>query len=439
MAPGGAALSADPAAIALSAVVGASKPFGYRCVEAIILCSELPLVRVASLVLSVLCGAASLLNAQSAGTLRRLDGRAVPHATADSIVRSLVRQHHVTGLQVAVVNDGRLSWSAAYGLRQKNPDLPMERQSITWAASITKAVFGTWVMQLSEQGVISLDDPVATLLRQPLSAYPEWTERSRALMADPRWSRVTPRMLLSLTSGLGNFAMFEPDSQMHLHHEPGTAFRYSGEGLNVLQLALEERLGKPLPLLMDDAIFRPLGLSRSAVAFRSEFEPDMADRFGTEEQFLAKTRRNARAAGSMTSSAEDLARFAIALMDGRVLGTAAMQQMLTPQIRIRSMHQFLLPDDPPFSEEAERVGLAYGLGWGLLTNTPFGPAFFKEGNGDGARTYMICFPRRKDCIVLLSNSDNGDRVFRPLMEAVFGNTVTPWEWEGYTERPPQRK
>lgn len=376
---------------------------------------------------------APLLNAQPSATLRRLDGSTLDHAVADSIARALVAKHHVTGLQVAVVNDGRISWSAAYGLRQKNPDLAMERHSITWAASITKAVFGTWVMQLSERNLVNLDQPVASMLRQPLSAYEEWATRSRGLLSDPRWLRVTPRMLLSHTSGLGNFAIFEPDSVMHLHHDPGTAYRYSGEGLNVLQLALEERLGAPLPALMDSAIFRPLGLSRTAVAYRSEFEPDMADRFGAEEQFLAKTRRNARAAGSMTSSAEDLAQFAIALMDGRVLGPKAMKQLLRPQIQLRSVHQFPQPNDPPFSEEAARVGLAYGLGWGLLTRTPFGPGFFKEGNGDGARTYMICFPRRKDCIVILSNSDNGDRLFRPLMESVFGNTVTPWEWEGYKE------
>lgn len=390
-------------------------------------------MRVATLVLSALTCSATLLYAQSPATLRRLDGRAVSHATADSIARALVAKHRVTGMQVAVVNDGRITWSAAYGLRQRDPDLPMERQSVTWAASITKAAFGTFVMRLAEQGLVDLDQPVATMLRQPLASYEEWADRSKALMADARWARVTPRMLLSLTSGLGNFAIFEPDTQMHLHHDPGTAFRYSGEGLNVLQLALEERLGKPLPDLMDETLFRPLGLSRTAVAFRGEFEADMADRFGTEGQFLAKTRRNARAAGSMTSSAEDLARFGIALMDGKVLGPAAMREMLRPQIALRGVHQFPLPGDAPFSEETARVGLAYGLGWGLLTTTPFGPAFFKEGSGDGARTYMICFPERKDCMVILTNSDNGAWVFRPLMEAVFGNTVTPWEWEGYTE------
>ena len=381
----------------------------------------------------------TVLDAQPAATLRRLDGRRLPHATADSIARALVSQHGITGMQVAVVNDGRIAWSAAYGLRRKDPDAPMERQSITWAASITKAIFGTWVVQLSERGLLDLDQPVASMLRQPLSGYAEWADRSRSLVADPRWQRVTPRMLLSLTSGLGNFAMFEPDTQMHLHHDPGTAFRYSGEGLNVLQLALEERFGQPLPALMDSAIFRPLGLSRTAVAFRSEFEPDMADRFGMAGQFLAKTRRNARAAGSMTSSAEDLARFGIALMDGTVLGRSAMATMLRPQIQLRGVHQFPLAGDPPYSAETERVGLAYGLGWGLLTTTPFGPAFFKEGSGDGARTFMICFPRRRDCMVILTNSDNGAWAFRPLLETVFGNTVTPWEWEGYTESALRRE
>ncbi|MCC6243502.1 MAG: beta-lactamase family protein [Gemmatimonadaceae bacterium] len=375
---------------------------------------------------------ATVVSAQSSTSIRRLDGRTVSHSTADSLARALVASHRVTGMQVAVVNDGRITWSAAYGLRQKNPDLPMERQSITWAASITKAAFATWVMQLSEQGAVKLDQPIVTMLKQPLSSYDEWADRSRLLMKDPRWARVTPRMLLSLTSGLGNFAMFEPDTQMHIHHDPGTAFRYSGEGLNVLQLALEERFGMPLAALMDSALFRPLTMRNTAVAFRSEFEPNMADRFGTNEQFLAKTRRNARAAGSMTTNAEDLAHFGIALMDGRVLGKATMAEMLRPQIVLRSAHQFPLAGDPPTSEETKRVGLAYGLGWGLLTRTPYGPAFFKEGNGDGARTYMICFPKRRDCMVILTNSDNGAWVFRPLMEAVFGNTVTPWEWEGYT-------
>ena len=45
---------------------------------------------------------------------------------------------------------------------------------------------------------------------------------------------------------------------------------------------------------------------------------------------------------------------------------------------------------------------------------------------------MICFEKQKSCMTLLTNIDNGELAFRPLLEAILGDTVTPWEWEGYT-------
>jgi hypothetical protein len=45
---------------------------------------------------------------------------------------------------------------------------------------------------------------------------------------------------------------------------------------------------------------------------------------------------------------------------------------------------------------------------------------------------MICFERQKSCMILLTNSDNGELAFRPLLETILGDTVTPWEWEGYS-------
>ena len=104
--------------------------------------------------------------------------------------------------------------------------------------------------------------------------------------------------------------------------------------------------------------------------------------------------------------------------------------MLQPFIHIRSRTQFAPPGEPD-GIEAPAVGLGYGVGWGLLTRTRFGPAFFKEGHGDGAQNYMICFAERQACMILLTNSDNGERAFRPILETIMGNTVTPWEWEGY--------
>lgn len=130
----------------------------------------------------------------------------------------------------------------------------------------------------------------------------------------------------------------------------------------------------------------------------------------------------------MATSVEDLARFTEALLDEKIVPLA---RLLDPVLPIRTPHQFPRAANEPEGEEAKRVGLAYGLGWGLLTRTPHGPAFFKEGHGDGAQTYMICFAEKRSCMLLLTNSDNGERAFRPLLEGILGNTFTPWEWEGY--------
>ncbi len=388
------------------------------------------LLGIATLLLCSVLGHAATEGPES---IRRLDGTTITTAEAESFARKTLAAAQVTGAQIAVLDRGQLVWSAAFGFRRREPQLLMERETTMWAASITKSVFATYVMQLVERGEFSLDVPIAKQLPRSLDLYDAYRETASDLVRDPAWPTVTPRMLLAHTSGLVNFAFLEPDKRMHLQFKPGTRYRYSGEGINLVQFVIEQQKGRPLDQLMQEALFTPLGMTRTGIIYRTEFAENVADRYGVDEQFLAQTKRfPARAAGSMTTSAEDLARFTSALFDDRILKPAARKAMLTPFIQIRSLHQFPLKADEPEGTEAAAVGLAYGVGWGLLTRTPFGPAFFKEGHGDGAQNYMICFERRQACMILLTNSDNGELAFRPLLETILGNTVTPWEWEGYT-------
>ncbi len=379
-------------------------------------------------VLLVLVCAASVFGAE----IKRLDGSRVSIREAEAFATKALADAHVTGAQIAVLNKGKPVWSFAYGLRGKNPDLPMTHETVTWAASITKSVFATYVMQLVERGEFDLDLPLAKQVPLPLNEYPAYRESGTEIVKDPRWAMVTPRMLLAHSSGLANFAFIEPDKKLHLHFEPGKQFRYSGEGMNLVQFAIEQRKGKPIDELMNAAIFEPLGMKRTGMTHRKEFEADVADRFDADEKFHAQTRRfPARASGNMSMSAEDLARFETALLANRIVSAKTRKEMLKPYIQIRSMHQF--GRDEGESAEAAGVGLAYGMGWGLLTRTRFGPAFFKEGHGDGAQNYTICFEKSGSCMIVLTNSDNGEFAFRALLEHILGDTVTPWEWEGYTE------
>jgi CubicO group peptidase (beta-lactamase class C family) len=85
------------------------------------------------------------MNAQ---TIRRLDGSKITIAEADSFAKTTLSAAHVTGAQLVVIDNAHVVWSAAYGLRRREPPLPMDRETTTWAASITKSVFATYVMQL---------------------------------------------------------------------------------------------------------------------------------------------------------------------------------------------------------------------------------------------------------------------------------------------------
>ena len=332
------------------------------------------------------------------------------------------------GAQIAVINDGRVVWKHAFGYRRLDPLSPMETTTNIWAASIIKGMFAAYVL---EHGGISLDVPWARQLPKPLDAFEPYKDKATDLVKDPRWTRVTPRMLLAHSAGLANFSFLEPDKKMHLHFEPGAKYRYSGDGINLVQFLIEQKKGKPLTELMQDAVFGPLGMKATGMIYRKEFAENVADRFGADGKFLAQTKRfPARAAGSMSTTVEDLARYVESLFTGRSL-----PGLMKPAIQIQTLHQFPVKADEPEGEEARRVG----LGWGLLTKTKFGPAFFKEGHGDGAQNYMICFTRSKSCMILLTNSDNGERAYRPLLEKLLGNTVTPWEWEGYVFATPDKR
>lgn len=369
--------------------------------------------------------------AQRGNAIERLDGSMLSGAQAQAIAAAELKADGVTGAEIAILNRGRQVWSYGYGLRDVAKNLPMTPDTNTWAASITKAVFATWVMTQVEKKKLDLNEPVAKILGRPLDEIEHYRATGSEVVKDPRWQMVTPRMMLSHTAGFANFSEMEPDKKIHIHYAPGTRFAYSGEGLNVLQFVLEDRMHLRIADAMENEIFKPLGMTQTGMVWQPSFDANAALRYDAKGKLIGPTHRmDAKAAGSMTTSANDLSRFLEALLAKKIVKASAEREMFAEQIAIHAAHQF-----PPFeeaaSDEGEKVGLGYGLGWGLLEKTKYGPAFFKEGHGDGAENYAICFERSGTCMIVLTNSDNGELAFEPLLERLIGDTVTPWVWEGY--------
>ncbi len=196
---------------------------------------------------------APLASSLRANVVHRLDGTTLSAGDAEAIASTELKSDHVAGAQIAILNDSRVVWTYAFGVRDAGKQLPMTADTNVWAASITKSVFATWVMRLTEQYRLDLDEPIAKILPRPLNEYEPYRESASALVLDTRWKQVTPRMLLSHSTGLANFASLEPDRKLHLHFTPGTRFAYSGDGLNILQFAIEQKLHLTLDRAMRQA------------------------------------------------------------------------------------------------------------------------------------------------------------------------------------------
>jgi len=364
----------------------------------------------------------------------RLDGSVVTPTAIDETVQRLMRAANVPGLAVAILNERKVAYVHAFGERDRDHHLPLTIDSVMSAASFSKATFAYLVMQLVEERTLDLDKPVYEYLPRPLPEYPRYAD----LDGDDRYRRITARMLLSHTAGFPNLRALNR-GRLNINFEPGSRYAYSGEGIQLLQLIVEEVTGARLYGLMASRIFEPFGMKRTSMVWQLPFERDFANGYDSDGRSLGPQRRRvADAAGSMQTSIADFSRFVAAVMQGKSLTRPIRTLMFTPQVTITTRTQFpSLTTETTDRNDAIRLG--YGLGWGLFF-TPLGKAFFKEGHDNGWQHYAVAFDDRGVAIVLMSNSANAESIFPELLERLIANTYTPIEWEGYLpyDRKPPR-
>jgi hypothetical protein len=169
---------------------------------------------------------------------------------------------------------------------------------------------------------------------------------------------------------------------------------------------------------------------RTSMVWQPAFDPDFANGYDEFGRSLGPEKRTAPdAAGSMQTTLRDYSRLLSAVMRHQVLNARTVVEMLSPQIAIKSAHQF--PSLATGTSDAgKKIGLSYGLGWGLYTS-PYGKAFFKEGHDEGWRNLALCFENGSG-ILIMTNSSNGEGIFKPLIDSLLGPTAFPFDWENYT-------
>lgn len=366
----------------------------------------------------------------------RPDHQLITSAQIDSITQILMANAGVTGLALGIVNDNQVKYLKSYGYKNKTANQLNDTTTSFYAASFSKSLFAYLVMQLVDKKIIDLDTPLYKYLPKPLPEY----ENYQDLAGDERWKLLTARHCLSHTTGFPNWRQLNPkgNQKLEIFFTPGTRYAYSGEGLYLLQLVIETITKQALEDLARTQIFEPLGMTKTSFVWQNDFDQNHAlgHNYDEEPQALSK-RSSANAAGSMQTSIADYTRFMAACMRGEGLSKASQQTMLSPQIGIFTKHQFPSLNNDTTTEN-QAIQLFYGLGWGVF-KSPYGWAFFKEGHrDDGWQHYCIGFPDRQYAIVIMTNSQNGESIFKEYLEKISGVSI-PWQWEGYTPYQPTVK
>jgi len=320
-------------------------------------------------------------------------------------------KNNVPGIAVAVIQNGKIISIQCIGYADVATKKPITPQTIFNIGSISKVVSAWGFMQLTEKGLVQLDEPINQSLTRwqlPQSQYDV--------------SKVTLRRLLSHTSGLSvhGYGGFEQGTKLlsleeslngktkrngesvYLINEPGTKWDYSGGGYTLAQLFLEERTKEKFADYMKKNVFQPMGLIDTNYEWTEGMKASSATAYDTLGNAIKNRIFTEQAAAGLQTTVLDLAHFA-------ELSVTADSQKLNKVLRPETIQ---LMEQPvfPYSNEGES-----GLGYRFMNYEGL-RTVGHTGENVGWSAAMFLHLPTKSGIVMLCNGSNGDRVWFPIYQ-----------------------
>ena len=312
-------------------------------------------------------------------------------AQVDAAAAEVLKSSGVPSASVAVIRDGKVVLVRAYGQARIEPPTGASPAMRYGIGSISKQFTAAAIMLLVEQGKLTLDDPVAKY-------FPALT----------RANEVKIRDLLNHTSGYRDYwpqdyvpaSMLAPITveqlmrnwaTLPLDFEPGTQYQYSNTGYVIAGAIAEKVAGQPLVEMLHQRIFEPLGMKSVVDINLGRLGPE--DPTGYLRYTLGPPRPAPKegagwlfAAGELAMTAADLARWDLALLDGKVLKPESFAAMSTTRVL------------------ANGASAQYGLGLDVYLQS--GRRVLEHGGEvSGFVAENVLYPDQQVAIVVLTNQD----------------------------------
>lgn len=317
-----------------------------------------------------------------------LAARDNPAAAFDAYLQAAQAVMNFQGT-VLVARDGEPVLEKGYGLASRELAVPNTPATRFLIGSVTKQFTAAAILQLQEQGKLSVQDPIS----RHLPAWPKATG-----------DRVTIHQLLSHTAGIPNYTddaavMARRTVEMTLDElcatfrdkpldfEPGTSWSYSNSGYVILGLVIEAVTGQSYEQYVREHLLEPAGMRDSGYGHLATVIPNRACGYSSQGGTWANTPRVAMsvpyAAGALCATAADLLRWDQALYGDKVLAAASREAMFTP--------------------------VAQGYGYGQMMQDRFGHREIAHGGGiDGFTTHLARYPDDRLTIIVMCNNEAVD-------------------------------
>lgn len=303
---------------------------------------------------------------------------------------------HIPGMQVAVIQRGRIAFLAAMGVADIDRHVPVTDSTVFAIASATKAFTGVALMQLVERHKLDLAAPVSRYLDH----------------LPPAWAKVTIRQLASEVSGLPSFvnndtgqlivdgdidASWSKVQSLPLEFTPGTAYSYNQTNYVLLGKLIDQLADSPFTEFIKREQFEIVGMPHTRYGNDHDSLPNTARTYSSMRQGNVELGRTAtlqnifmdypqilRTAAGIQSTAKDVAHWIIALQGGRLLKNA------------RSLTTMWTPLRPTNGETGPWV---WSIGWPVLSR-PTHPEYQASG---GEKAALAIYPLDDLSVVILTN------------------------------------
>ncbi|MCI4669446.1 MAG: beta-lactamase family protein [Bacteroidia bacterium] len=311
-------------------------------------------------------------------------------------------------VQVSVKN-ATSDWNGATGMADIAKDIPFTPCSPSMVGSISKLFTGVLMMQLHEEGILSVDDPLS-----------KWLD-TELIENIPNAKLVSLRQCLNHTTGIPdylgikhyidavnkpNFKLTQAEKLTYTYgsdpvHEPGKVFDYSNSNYVILGLVIEKARNMTLWDAVETYIAQPLGLQHTQMGTHDDPIPDgtalpyrRAGNNYQEVKFLAVSDA-ATGDGGMASNGQELIEFMKGIFDGRLMKQETLSMMLQDSVPVMDQSSY---DEWPDEH--------YGLGIEVY-QTPYGVAYGHQGSTTSYEAYLLYYPEKETGMATLYSYDGG--------------------------------